>query len=206
MSFYTKNNKTIFFSHIPKTGGTSIDAYLCSGGYEKTFWGGYNDKTISLHHRQAKDEFLLNEKNKYNIIYQFTVVRDPIERFISEFFSRQSDYGYRSCEDFHLFVVRMIEYFEKNPSINDNHIRPQKDFIHDRMDVFKFGEWNNLINKLKSLDNDFPNHIIHMNHINNSLGCKTSTDHVKKLGWELKKETVDIIKNFYKIDYTSFNF
>lgn len=204
MSFYTKNNKTIFFSHIPKTGGTSIDAYLCEGNYKKTFWG--VTKPASLHHRHAKDEFLLKEKNKYNIIYQFTVVRDPIERFISEFFMRQSDYGYRSSEDFHIFVVKMINNYKTDQFTNDNHIRPQKEFIHEGMDIFKFGEWKNLIDRLKSLDNDMPNYLKHTNHINDSLGCKNSKDHIKKLGWVLKKETIDIIKKFYEIDYESFSF
>ena len=68
MSFYTKNNKTIFFSHIPKTGGSSVDLYLSNGtNYIRTFWGGYNGKNISYHHRHVTDVELIKEKSKYNI-------------------------------------------------------------------------------------------------------------------------------------------
>jgi hypothetical protein len=202
MSFYTKDNKTIFFSHIPKTGGSSVNSFLISNtGYNRTFWGGYNGNNISLHHRHAKDEELLKEKNNYNIIYQFTIIRNPVERFFSEFFMRQHHHN-KTCEDFHNFVLRITKEYVKNQNLSDNHIRPQYEFIHDNMDIYKFGEWDKLIKNLSTIDEVFLKDMVHINH---STNLKNSTEFIKKeLGWKPKEETINIIKEFYNEDYKLF--
>jgi len=197
MPFYTKNNKTIFFSHIPKTGGSSVDRYLGQTKYIRTFHGGSTVK--SLQHRHTLDKDLIEEKRKYDIIYEFTVFRNPLERLLSEFFMKSAVHKNKTDEDFHRFVLHMINQYEKNNYINDNHIRPQVEFINKNMDIIKFNEWDHLIEKLREYDNEFSDKFPHINHATDYKNTLHFSYEV--LGWTPKKETEEIAKDFYKEDY-----
>ncbi len=197
MPFYTKNNKTIFFSHIPKTGGSSVDRYLCQARYIRTFHGGSSAK--SLQHRHTLDKDLIEEKSKYNIIYEFTVFRNPLERLLSEFFMRSATHINKTDTDFHNFTVNILNHYELNNYINDNHIRPQTEFINKNMDIFKFNDWSILIEKLKVFDIEFLDKFPHINH---ATDYKNSFNFSSEfLGWKPKKETEEMVKEFYKEDY-----
>ena len=196
MSFYTKNGKTIFHSHIPKTGGSSVDIYFHRHRYIRTFWGGANTK--SLQHRHTSDNDLIEEKKKYNIVYKFTIIRNPVERMLSEFFMKSLTHDDKTSEDFHNFTTHMIQQYTENNHIADNHIRPQLQFLEDNMSVFKFGSWNLLIEELQKYDN-FDENFIHTNH---ATDFKNSLDFARdKLNWIPETKTEDIIKDFYKEDY-----
>lgn len=197
MPFYTKNNKTIFFSHIPKTGGSSVDRYLGQHKYNRTFFGGSNEK--SLQHRHTKDKDLIEEKTKYNIIYEFTVFRNPLERLLSEFFMRSPVHKNKTDKDFHKFVLNMLNRYETNNYINDNHIRPQVEFISESMEIFKFNEWGHLIEKLREHDKEFSDRFPHINHATDYKNTLQFSSEV--LGWKPKKETEGVIREFYKEDY-----
>lgn len=197
MPFYTKNNKTIFFSHIPKTGGSSVDRYFVRGNYNRTFFGGSNTK--SLQHRHTLDEDLIEEKTKYDIIYEFTVFRNPLERLLSEFFMRSMVHKNKTDEDFHKFTLNILNQYEINNHINDNHIRPQVEFINLNMDIFKFNEWDSLIKKLKVYDDEFSDEFPHINHATDYKNTLYFSSEI--LGWKPKKETEEMVKEFYKEDY-----
>lgn len=197
MPFYTKNNKTIFFSHIPKTGGSSVDLLFQQAKYNKTFYGG--DKKISFQHRHSLDEDLINEKNNYNIIYEFTVFRNPLERLLSEFFMRSHNHLNKTSEDFHNFTIDILNTYELDKFINDNHIRPQVEFISENMDIFKFNEWDKLVEKLKVYDDEFSDKFPHINHATDYKNTLYFSSEI--LGWRPKKETEEIVKEFYKEDY-----
>lgn len=197
MPFYTKNNKTIFFSHIPKTGGSSVDRYLIQAKYIRTFYGGSNTK--SLQHRHTLDNDLIEEKSKYNIIYEFAVFRNPLERLLSEFFMRSATHTNKTDTDFHNFAVNILNQYELNNHINDNHIRPQSEFINENMDIFKFNNWSTLIEKLKVFDIEFSDTFPHINHATDYKNTLYFSSEI--LGWKPKKETEDIVKEFYKEDY-----
>jgi hypothetical protein len=187
MPFFTKNDKTIFFSHIPKTGGMSIERFFLKNDYKVTFLGS-QISPCSLQHRHKDDIELKEELKKLNIIYSFTVIRNPIDRIVSEFVMHNSKNFTK--DEIHKFIIDKINNYEKNNYISDNHIRPQVEFIHDNMDVFVFGEWDKLVNKLNEFDtfsDDFP-------HLNKGIG-------VSGYDWKISDKTKKIIESFYREDF-----
>ena len=116
---------------------------------------------------------------------------------------RQHPHRNKTEKDFQKFVIQNIEAYENNNSVNDNHIRPQYEFIHENMEIFKFGEWDKIIKKLNIIDDVFPEKI---KNINYSTDSKNSTKFASEiLGWTPTKETIEIIKDFNKKDYELFD-
>ena len=77
------HKRKLIFVHIPKNAGTSI---MKSMGVENIF----GDKNI--------EEYKKHYKNYWNVYKKFTVVRDPIDRFISAYkFARMKESGYFSA-------------------------------------------------------------------------------------------------------------
>lgn len=204
--FISKKNKTFFFSHIPKTGGSSIKHFFEKNEeYTTNFFSGHLSP-CSKQHRDNKDLELLSEKNKYNICYQFTIIRNPIDRIISEFFMRQATLE-RTFDDFEYFVNNIFENYTNNEFINDNHIKPQVNFIHDGMDIFLFGEWDKIANKLKQYDENLVGSIIKTAFC---LPCKEYNGSIeyatKILNWNIDGDIVKKIELFYGEDFEKYNY
>ena len=86
---YNYPDNTIFFLHIAKTGGLTINQIFANNGvrYPKSYYG----KILSLNTKKGKEklvichtQFSLHESLKNTKIIFF--YRDPIERFISAFY------------------------------------------------------------------------------------------------------------------------
>lgn len=127
--------KILFFAHIPKTGGTSIETYLASKGVlafhakRKVMWA----KTTPQHmHADVHVKFIPDGFADH----AFTVMRDPKDRFVSEFLHQKRNS--RPNEKFNVWARRMIEERGQSPAAYDNHIRPQVDFLRPGMKVFLF--------------------------------------------------------------------
>ena len=114
---------TLRFLHIPKTAGTSIE-----DTYPHFEWGRFDSfphidtqqskPSVSLWHIPATDE-----TGSYTY---FCVVRNPLERLVSE-------YTYRHAEN--LSVAALNSYLDErrhmihaNPHVDDNHFVPQVEF------------------------------------------------------------------------------
>ena len=73
MPFFKKDNLTIFFSHIPKTGGSSVEEFFEKNGFTITFIS----KIIypcSLQHLQYGHPKLMEKIENENIEYSFTII------------------------------------------------------------------------------------------------------------------------------------
>lgn len=95
-------------------------------------------RLVSPQHMHAR---LLSETfdlSRFDLI--FTILRDPLERFRSEFAFRNpglanSEVSERCVEDW--WFAQKVE-LARNPSHLDNHLRPQKEFLLTQMKVFLF--------------------------------------------------------------------
>ena len=78
MAFFKKQEKIINFVHVPKTGGTSIRALLKAND-----WVEMCELKTSNH-----DPLFVREKNlkikDTRIDFEFTIVREPLNRFKSK--------------------------------------------------------------------------------------------------------------------------
>jgi hypothetical protein len=210
MPYFYNNDINILFIHIPKTGGSSVEVYL-SKKYNiklnlKSLWDmkkiNYNFKfdhdKISPQHQiyntlfKYRNEFNINFNDNLKII---TIVRNPYDRIISDFFwSRLITINSTKEEVFKI----MYKYVHNNPNIYDNHNIPQYKFITD--------DDNNIINniiilKTETLNNDMKNigyNDFNLNILKNKLNINYND--------YLNDNSINVINSFYEKDFKLFNY
>ncbi len=210
MIFY-KDNRTIQFVHIPKTGGTSIRKLIQFGGWkkdEKRFF------TKEAHYLKSHPHHTKDVYNKMNsdldVEFTFTIVRNPIERMLSEIFYVIK--GYEKLETttvtrnsitphgiIHYMYAVFTDLIPKlGIGFDDNHWVPQHCFVDDKTKVFKFEEIENVVNFLSGKDVIVDQKLPHMN--------KSRIDKVIQPDWDYAP---DVTKYFYKLyqkDFELFNY
>ena len=157
---HTPTEKKLFFAHIPRTAGRYVDANLLANEFE---WNESNLDTgmgimTTLHgseiahwHRDIYEEHL-NVKD----IPNFSIVRNPIDRFISGSVYLKRLYGNDSqdlFEDENLFFSMIANIDAMDPSFSANWFRSQVDFMTERTKIWKFedGMGDNFVNWLSDL-------------------------------------------------------
>ena len=138
MPIFFKGDQKILFVHIPKTGGTYIERMFEKNGFKHDFWMLPEDRHLlgvmhcspqHLHWSQLRALFAIRKFS-----YMFTVVREPLSRFISEYRMRSQSKGV----EFNAWAVQALDRHQKRPYSSDNHLRPQVEFVGENVDVFKF--------------------------------------------------------------------
>ena len=144
------NRRLLYFAHVPKTGGSSIEAYMRQQGEVALLHnirpGGM--RTTPQHLEREAYEALFHD-DFYDA--GFAVLRDPMERLVSEYMFRSErprrwqrtlwmgQYGDRlrvrlgaryPVMGFDAWARAAMARMHRMPTINDNHIRPQVDFVH----------------------------------------------------------------------------
>lgn len=134
------NDKRVLFVHIPKTGGTSITRWMQSMGRVRLH-GDVKPEglKISAQHLTWTDIDCMWGGDYFD--YCFAVVRNPFSRMESEFGMRQKlrAQGFFGGQlHFSSWLERTLIDVHNNPNHFDNHIRPQWNFIADRIRIFRF--------------------------------------------------------------------
>ena len=167
----------IIFIHIPKTGGTSVEAYFQNiRNIEKSELPALgvfiNEKSSALERQNGHNSLSVYEKyyfggpipEDFKII---SVVRDPYARFVSEYNSRRLPPPRRSPINFALPLSLLI-HFANNPLTRlkdlNSHLRPQHTYLsglsQDRVRILRFenlnADFSQLIHELKLPVFDLP--------------------------------------------------
>jgi hypothetical protein len=139
-------NRTIYFAHVPKAGGTSVELYLqrrfgplslrplTRTGRESDFHrGAFSSVMNTPNHLVAQDarHFLPRR-----VDLAFVLVRDPLARIASEF-RFQRPHSRIAAMGFSTWLRVMLRAVALDPRIYDNHIRPQVDFLTEGMEAFR---------------------------------------------------------------------
>lgn len=161
MPFFTKHDVCIFFSHIPKTGGTSVEDYLTFNGFDRSFYSSPMHP-CSLQHRHLADSKLSEERLRLEPKFSFAFFRDPLSRMKSEYFMRLKGKT-PNPSNFEYFVKNGISKYKKNPYRCDNHFRPQIEFVDEKIKVFRFGDWTPFIDDLERLEINLKGSFPHSN-------------------------------------------
>ena len=139
MPLWFHRQKAVFFAHVPKTGGSSIEAYLVERLGEPTIvWspeiqrGGTGLITPPVHFSRADLTMFLPDA----LDFCFAFVRDPLERLLSEY-RYQQGVSRSSRLRFSTWLHLVIESARLEPRIYDNHIRPQVDLIPSGAEIFR---------------------------------------------------------------------
>jgi hypothetical protein len=190
-----KENKKIYFIHIPRTGGRFVDNLFQTNGYEKRNNNIVRFKDLQwmhLHYKYLKD-FTFFKNN-----FKFTVVRDPFARFMSAA-KIEMHVGY----EYHGFNLKTVDdvldyiHLQKfGPSWHNNWFRPQVDFIGDDVKVWKY-EYGFKEDFLKFIKDNFDIDLIW----HDSLWSEPCKIHADLKNVEIIKEAVKIA---YAEDYKKF--
>lgn len=132
--------KRIFFAHIPKTGGSSLEAWMAAAG--RLEWRGRKPLAgmrCTPQHMEAALYAPLLEVEPPDAA--FAVLRAPEARLISEYRYRRAQVtrkGAREMPPFGRWVKRAFRLYGEDTYFLDNHIRPQAHFLQEGMTLFRF--------------------------------------------------------------------
>lgn len=151
MPLMRSKSKLIYFAHIPKTGGSSVEAYLRQKG-ELLFHTQNLPNGLPVRPQHFHRKLIEPILGSAVIDHRFAIVRDPLSRMISEYGwltegKRKDGPGGRQIRtlwgkpkdlSFDAWVSRVLRAYQSDPFVNDNHIRRQVDFVDPQMKLFRF--------------------------------------------------------------------
>ena len=189
------HEKKLIFIHIPKNAGTSI---IKAMGVENL----YMDKTI--------EEYKEHYGDYWNEYKKFTVVREPIDRFISAYkFARMDESGWFSAtgeeglEKHHHYelcnemnINEYISYLYKNPEKFNRWISPQTFIVSNEngeREIDYYVRYENLLEDLQKIGID------KIEKLNSSKIKDEKTI-------ELTKKSKNQLYQIYDIDYQNFSY
>ena len=180
MPLFHNGDDLVLFVHVPKCGGTAVEKSFMKGGWDVGYMNepkitGYNEAPCNAQHYHAEiiEHLIMPSENCTD---QFTIVRNPYQRLISEFVWQAGlkDYINVAGFDSRFFVglekfaiQRLSAYkvnemqFQLDPEgfinkgrsfIFDNHMRPQHHFVTNDWNIYWFEEmetkfWPEISNK-----------------------------------------------------------
>merc|ERR1711991_585997 len=125
------NKQKLIFVHIPKTGGTTVEKSL---NLRDGTQGYCVIKNAALQHCNWKDYKTLLGNEICDNYFKFSIVRNPIERCISEYYWTPLKFGYRNKASFDQFL-KEVEDIVKNERFFDSqyhdHFQTQSYYILD---------------------------------------------------------------------------
>ena len=207
------NKKPLLFIHIPKTGGTYVENLLKESGYHI----GINDKFLESYNKcklpkvkgkkKSKCECKFwhippkyNSKINFNNFITFTIVRNPIDRFVSEF--NYNKYGdlerYSKKLNSKSNINKFAKFLKKNKNIykGNCHLLNQSEYLTD----YYGNKVENIIHQ-ENLDEELEKFI---NKYKLNVKLKKQKNNIKEKNYtqnDLNTESKNIIKNYYKEDF-----
>jgi hypothetical protein len=191
--------KSIFFAHVPKTGGTSVQMYMIRRFGSLALLGRHRGPAtrgtsliVSAAHLSAQD---LEEVLPRHLDGCFAVVRDPIKRLQSEY-QFQKGTSKASRVSFSTWLRFMISAARCDARVYDNHIRPQVDFLPEGTKLFKLEEGLSAIVPYLDKVLGYESPLVEIPHLLKS----------KKFPVSLSREDVRLIVEYYRDDYDRFGY
>lgn len=197
MPLFRFDRVMVLFAHVPKTGGTSLEeAMMAMGGRSALLLtkAARDYSACTPQHMPADILDRVVPSDFYDM--GFAVVRDPLERMISEFRMRRAARAARGQAplDFAGWVDLAFRRHAKNPYAFDNHIRPQTELVPEGMTVFRYED---------GLD-------VPLAAVAARAGCAPAAlPHLRRGGGgpvTVQPETASQLAEFYRADYDRFGY
>ena len=199
MPLVISNGKTIFFAHVPKTGGSSVEDYLIRrfGPLSirepaKLATARRRDVLVAATHLSATD---LERLLPPGLDYSFAFVRDPVARIVSEY-RFQAGASQASRLGFSTWLRVMLAAAARDPRIYENHIRPQADLVPVGAEVFR-------------LEAGFAEMVSRLDAVTGTTAPGMEVRHLlkrEKAPLVLRRQDVARIVAFYRLDYERFGY
>lgn len=192
----------LFFIHIPKCAGTTIEKALdlqkSECFFSKTRFD--NILNISPQHFSYKDLRIIFQLKKFKL---FTIVRNPYDRIVSEYkYIQKSENEYWADFknlNFDLFIEQIFLLDEdKRSNLFDNHFKSQYSFIEEGEDVIKIFKYENLQESFDWLNS--------VTKSNLSFSHERNSEKMHYSFYYKYRKTIDTITELYKKDLEYFNY
>lgn len=213
----------IFFAHIPKTGGSSIEKYFQLIGAKVQFFDEFNHLNALMKCSPVNHlDYELIEQIFYlkKFYFSFAITRNPFARLASEFRFRKGRNCNWSQDVIHYsniepWTLDIMASYAKNKYFFSNHIRPQSDFIGPN------------ITKIYKLESGLPTIINDMSSHLSSFNCRLPlyesviglddmmvTSKSPRAGLVSKEEKAirqsnvvsELIRHVYRCDFDAFDY
>lgn len=191
----------IFFVHVPKTGGTSMEDYLIRR-FGRLALMDENKRNgvpgtgliVAVNHLAAID---LRELIPPRSILVFALVRDPVARLLSEY-RWQRGASRMSRLPFSTWLRVMVACIGIDARAYDNHLRPQTDLVPDGAEVFR-------------LEDGFGPAIARIDAVTGTTAPDLAPGHFKAgegtaTDIPLSREDIALIRKTYAADYQRFGY
>lgn len=193
------NNRKIFFVHVPKTAGTTIEEALNLRNSKNIYDKGVRLDTVPVTRQHLYASELLKESGiKIKGYYAFAVVRNPFDRLVSE-------YGFMPNNYFVPEKIKSMRFEEfvrtslkmdplERRFIFDGHLELQSNYVDiENVKIFKYENLSECFDELNKKFGplEFGHHL------------KTDRKH-----WEeyYTPELKEFVYDFYKEDFTRFGY
>ncbi|MBB1087967.1 sulfotransferase family 2 domain-containing protein [Lysobacter sp. SG-8] len=139
MPFIEHNDKRLLFIHVPKTGGTSVEAWMSQVAPLRLRTVGVPASLkCTPQHLRMSDFNQLFGKGYFH--EAFCLVRNPFSRIESEYRMRLSMHKsgfFKEGPEFSAWLETSLDRARKEPWLFDNHLRPQWEFVEKNVEVHK---------------------------------------------------------------------
>ena len=133
---YPNPTKRFLFVHIPRTAGRFLEENILNHGFEpeQVIWKSVDGIEIAHFHAELYQKHF----DDLGSIPHFTIVRNPIDRFMScsIFLTRMYGDDIQEMMEDPMMFSSMLENFPLTQAVN--WFRPQMDFITDDTNIWKF--------------------------------------------------------------------
>lgn len=133
MPVFVKDDVSVLFVHVPKTGGSAIEDAFAEAGWDTHLLDRTSARHPSRRFRRCSPQHLHAELLEQLVRLEridavLVVVREPLARFRSEFLWRHRDEPVDAAA-VSRWGRRMVVKYAEDPYVRDNHIRPQSQFL-----------------------------------------------------------------------------
>jgi hypothetical protein len=146
MPVFAINGKSVLFIHVPKTGGTTVEKVLSQYGpmslhdggnrFKDQFRGGWLSKPVPLQHLHGAFLKRLLLPGQFDLV--FMMVRDPVQRMISEYRHSRNLARPEAMLPFSNWLRISLGLARLDPAFRNNHFRSQADYRVDGAKILHF--------------------------------------------------------------------
>lgn len=143
MPIFVKDDSSVLFIHIPKTGGTSLGEGLIESGWKRSFYQSPGTEPDRFHLVRVSQQHyhgrLLRTTLRVGLFdLRFCMVREPLARFRSEYAMRCQDPADGAEHVVEEWAEERFRRYATEPTLLDNHLRPQHEFLVPDTVVYRY--------------------------------------------------------------------
>lgn len=139
MPLFTRQDASVFYIHVPKTAGTSIEQFFVANGFAAEYLDTGGAKSMNGFRRcppqHMHGEQILAILRPSRCGYVFATVREPLARIVSEY--RMRARGHADFPRLPAWLDQSLKRYQEDRYVLENHLRPQVEFLIPGCDVFR---------------------------------------------------------------------